>query len=257
MPVGLPVLGFYMPFQGVDPHTIILPGPPPVPVVLPEGVGGLLATITPGKRNAVKVATPCGDAIGRGHDVGPPPVSVMLHIPPIVDPLYPLVIASSSSKSQFGVSSVKLGTHNGVFPIAVSILGPAGGLQQDCGDIGPMVSFQCGLAMVVTAFNNSVQAGFTLADLVGSIAQIVADNLFAMALSFAFGLVGKEVLTALKVVFNEVIEGLLAILVQWIFFKEVDFEVGQLIPGLQPSNIFSDGPFALGHALGEKLFGDP
>jgi hypothetical protein len=196
---GLPVLGDRMTFIGIDIHTALTPTEPPLPVLAPHVASAPLDWITSSSltgRFANNVLTPMGRFVMRGSDVG----LLIPHVPmaPVI-PMLALILAGSISKSQFGVSSVRVSGAS--YPAAIAVLyGDA--LQQDCGDIAPFVGAAFGLGHCAAIANSSVLAGFTFADFVGSIAAILFESVSTWVAGKIFGALGEHA-------FKEIAEKLL------------------------------------------------
>lgn len=260
MPVGLPVLGEWMPFTGTDPHTGIMPGPPPVPVIEVLLCGGFLhwAQTERVGRIATTIHTPHGRMIMRGSDVGPLIPHAPVTVPPI--PLLALIIPASTAKSQFGVHSV-LGTPAGFHP-AVGVLF-AVGIQQDCGDALPGISAAVGVSQQYSIFNHSVVAGFTLGDLVGSIFAWAWESRATMLFDLILGFVAEKILHGLLKVLKGILDPVIELLEKAIakYAEKILKGVIQdlLGWGLPPSLnelpevlqqiVSGDGAFDLGHNL--------
>jgi hypothetical protein len=178
---GMPVLADGMFFVGLDLHTDLVPSPAgvPVPALIPHTAAAPLRWMVPalGGRYADDVLTPTGAVVLRGSDVGP----AIPHCPmgPSLAMMLGFIIAGSSSKSPFGVSSVRAG--GGATPVAVGVLFAAG-VQQDCGDAAPGVPMLIGRGLTPCLTNSSVQAGFTLADLGGALFAMWFDSAFEWGL---------------------------------------------------------------------------
>lgn len=244
-----PMLANGMAFSGIDPHTGLMPGEPPVPVLAPHVCGGRLEQI-PSDRVIASVLSPGGDLVERGHDVG----AGILHVagPPSLPahPFLPIIIATSSSKAQFGASAV---LSQGPHPVAFAYPDVAGLLSQ-CGDYFVGAAGQTGVGVVLPYANSSVLIGATGADIVGGWTAWAWD----MGKTALFD---KLYPFGIKKLFGE-IEGLLLkkfieSLLQWMAENELPLLGKEFIDPKIIDKILnatsSDEAFEIGHDAAEEL----
>jgi len=95
------------------------------------------------------------------------------HLGNLANPLYPLILGFSKSKSHFGVASVKMeGT-----PVATAIA--FAGINLNCGTISTPTGFVCA--------PTTVFAGMTLGDLIAGIFNIGVDMVWDLIVRRLFG----------------------------------------------------------------------
>ena len=167
--MNAPLLAEGMVIIGRDMHKAYPPIPPaPVPHFVCWAMGGIRSPNT--SRAALPiippfhnpVMTPGGAVVARGHDAAP----LIPHIPMGGGPLLLVgVMAQSSSKSEFGVGSVKVAAG----PVAVGALKIVG-LQLHCQDTLPLPT-----GAVVCVVNSTVSAGFTARDALAGAVAMIAD----------------------------------------------------------------------------------
>jgi hypothetical protein len=165
-----PLLAEGMVIVGLDVHNAYPPMPPAaVPHFVSWALGGIrsprtsraaLPTVPP---NHSSVMTPGGAVVARGHDAGP----LIPHVPMAGGPLLvPAVMATSSSKCEFGVGSVKVAAG----PVAVGVRKSVG-LQLHCQNEWPLPT-----GIVVCVVNSSVVADFREVDAMASLYAMVLDS---------------------------------------------------------------------------------
>jgi hypothetical protein len=180
MPVGLPCIAAYMPIIGLDVHNEIPPLPPVLtPHLTVWFIQGINAANT--SRVVPTVKSPIGPLVGRNHDAAP----FVIHISFGGWLLWPVVMAMTSSKCEWGVGSVQIGSSK--YPTAIGllfVLGP----QLHCQDF-PVPPWFTGHALSI--LNLTVRAGFTLADFVGSLLGALHDIAVGYLINFINGKLAK------------------------------------------------------------------
>jgi hypothetical protein len=188
--VGLPCIAAFMPIFGLDFHKELPPLPPvPIPHVVVWFIYGIGAEST--SRIEMSVRTPIGAIACRGHDAGP--LVGHIPIPPISCAFLPVVLAGSGSKCEFGAGSVKIGSSG--YPVAVGLffaIGP----QLHCNDLPiPGLNPTCPgfTGFNLSILNLTVKAGFSLADLIASMAASLYDIAVTAGLAFLGGKIGDAI----------------------------------------------------------------
>ncbi len=188
--IGMPLVATSMSILGVDVHAEKPPGVPlDTPHLVVWYVGGLGLPET--SRAAASVQSPMGSIVGRAHDAAP--CIPHIPVPPWSCLLAPKVYAAASSRSNFGVGSVRagcgpMGGPASEYPVAVAALLGVVGNQLHCNE--PMAGLT-GLSLV--GFNSPVQAGFTIADLIASVASIQHDILLQAIIDYVLGKLSEKV----------------------------------------------------------------